>query len=108
MLLVSASASVSDVNIEIAPSDVLEIVQDGKSVSGFMVFVGLLTLLSEIALVIIRFLNFGGINRFFLTFVLVVSKTLSKAVLCFSNNVHELHITFLVTCTIDWYISLRR
>lgn len=76
MLLVAASASVSDVSIDTtgASSDVMEMVDDGRSVSGFMVFVSLLALLGEVALIIVRFLNFGAVNRFFLLFVVLVSK----------------------------------
>lgn len=76
MLLVAACVSVSDVSIDTTgtSSDVMEMVDDGRSVSGFMVFVSLLTLLGEVALIIVRFLNFGAINRFFLLFVILVSK----------------------------------
>lgn len=76
VLLVAASASVSDVSIDTTgtSSDVMEIVDDGRSVSGFMVFVSLLALLGEVALIIVRFLNFGAVNRFFLVFVVLVSK----------------------------------
>lgn len=72
----TAIVSASDVSVDTtgASSDVKEMVDDGKSASEFMIFVALLALLGEVALIIVRFLNFGAINRFFLVFVVLVSK----------------------------------
>ena len=77
-MLVAASVSVSDVSIDTtgASSNVVDLVDDSRSAAGFMVFVGIFVILCEVAVIAVRFLNFGAINRFFLVFVIVVSKTL--------------------------------
>ena len=82
-VLVAASVSVSDVSIDTtgARSSVVELVDDGMSAAGFMVFVSILAILCEVAVITVRFLNFGAINRFFLMFVIVVSKTLPCTVI---------------------------
>lgn len=74
-VLVAASVAISDVSIDItgASSSVVEMVNDSRSVSGFMIFVSLLAIVCEITLIVVRFLNFGVVNRFFLVFVIMVS-----------------------------------
>lgn len=74
-VLVAASVAISDVSIDTtgASSSVVEMVNDSRSVSGFMIFVSLLAIVCEITLIVVRFLNFGVVNRFFLVFVIMVS-----------------------------------
>ena len=89
-MLVAASVSVSDVSIDTTGSrgNVVELVDDGKSAAGFMVFVGILAILCEAAVITVRFLNFGAINRFFLVFVIMVSKTLPRTVISRRERIH--------------------
>lgn len=75
-VLAAASVSIADVSIDTAgvSSDVEEMVDDSRSAAGFMIFVSVLVILIEMALITVRFLNFGAVNRFFLVFVILVCK----------------------------------
>ena len=74
-VLVAACVAISDVSIDTtgATDNVVEMVKDSRSAAGFMIFVGLFVLLCELGLIVMRFLNFGAVNRFFLAFAIVVS-----------------------------------
>ena len=69
-MLVSANVSIDTTG---ATDAVTEMVNDSVDVSGFMIFVSLLAMLCEVALIAVRFLNFGVVNRFFFMFVALVS-----------------------------------
>ena len=74
-VLVAACVAISDVSIDTtgATEDVVDMVEDSRSATGFLIFVSLFLLLWELGLVLVRFLNFGAVNRFFFIFALVVS-----------------------------------
>ena len=74
-MLVAACVSISDVDIDTsgASNHVKDLVSDGKSAAGFMVFASLLAMVIEGTMILIRFLNFGAVNRFFGAFLLIVS-----------------------------------
>jgi hypothetical protein len=74
-VLVAACVAISDVSIDTtgAMEDVVDMVEDSRSATGFLIFVSLFVLLWELGLVLVRFLNFGAVNRFFFIFALVVS-----------------------------------
>ena len=74
-VLVAACVAISDVSVDTEGADdnVVALVEDSRSATGFLIFVSLVVLLWELGLVILRFLNFGAINRFFTIFALVVS-----------------------------------
>ena len=74
-VLVAACVAISDVSIDTtgATEDVVDMVEDSRSATGFLIFVSLFLLLWELGLVLVRLLNFGAINRFFFIFALVVS-----------------------------------
>jgi hypothetical protein len=73
-VLVAACVAISDVSIDTtgAMEDVVDMVEDSRSATGFLIFVSLFVLLWELGLVLVRFLNFGAVNRFFFIFALVV------------------------------------
>ena len=74
-VLVAACVSISDVDIDTsgASSHVKDLVSDGRSAAGFMVFTSLLAMVIEGTLILIQFLNFGVVDRFFGAFLLIVS-----------------------------------
>ena len=74
-VLVAASLSVSDVSIDTSgvSSHVKDLVSDGRSAAIVMVFASVLAMVIEGTLILIRFLNFGVVNRFFGCFTFRVS-----------------------------------
>ena len=75
-LLVSACVAISDVSIDTTGTSrsVVDMVEDSRSATGFLIFISLLVLLWELGLILVRLLNFGIVNRTFLVFGIVVSK----------------------------------
>ncbi|CAI8009246.1 hypothetical protein GBAR_LOCUS6244 [Geodia barretti] len=89
-VLVAACVAISDVSIDTtgATEDVVDMVEDSRSATGFLIFVSLFLLLWELGLVLVRFLNFGAVNRFFFIFALVVVGVAAVlAVFSFSGGV---------------------
>ena len=74
-MLVAASVSIADVSIDTsnATNHVKDLVSDGRSAAVVMVSASLLAMVIEGAMILLRFLNFGVVNRFFGCFVFRVS-----------------------------------